>query len=189
MARHGEGRQALLEAVVRVVAREGFDGLTYRRVAEEAGVTHGLVHYHFGDRNTMIAETLKWAVEEAIARSVEDAGRPSLLTFGSGLGPLVAEHRDAQAFQNELLLAACRRPELRQHMDTLFETYWASFGDALRAAGLDAPSALVRLVFAAMNGLVLQQLYFGSREQTEEAMRELESLLVLRQRDAAARAT
>jgi AcrR family transcriptional regulator len=44
----GDGRRALLEAVVRVVARHGLDALTYRAVAKEAGVTHGLVSYHFG---------------------------------------------------------------------------------------------------------------------------------------------
>ena len=187
---HGEGRQALLEAVVRVVAREGFDGLTYRSVAAEAGVTHGLVHYHFGDRETMIAETLKWAIEEAIEVSTLEAlsQGEGLESFGEGLGELISAHPGAQAFQNELLLAACRRPELRPHMDTLFKTYWERFAQTLEVAGMRPSPALVRLVFAAMNGLVLQQLYFNSQEQTDEAMHELQQLLLLRNTEGSERA-
>ncbi|WP_416979825.1 TetR family transcriptional regulator [Streptomyces sp. T028] len=45
---YGEGRDALLIAAVRVVARDGLRKLTYRAVAAEAGVTHGLVAHHFG---------------------------------------------------------------------------------------------------------------------------------------------
>ena len=64
----GEGRDALCEALVRIVAREGLDGVTFRSVAAEAGVTHGLASYHFGNRETMIVEALTWAVRESIER-------------------------------------------------------------------------------------------------------------------------
>lgn len=51
---YGTGREALLNAAVRVVARGGLRKLTYRAVAEEAGVTHGLVVHHFGSRDALI---------------------------------------------------------------------------------------------------------------------------------------
>jgi TetR/AcrR family transcriptional regulator, regulator of biofilm formation and stress response len=175
---HGEGRQALLEAVVHVVAREGFEGLTYRAVAAEAGVTHGLVHYHFGSRDAMISETLRWAIGEAIESSLGLLAEGGELdSFADGLPSLIARNPDAQTFQNELLLAACRRPELRAHMDLLFETYFDSVRDALIALRIDATPALTRLVFAALNGLVLQQLYFRSPKRTGEALAELRALL------------
>jgi AcrR family transcriptional regulator len=176
--RHGTGRQALLEAVVRVVARDGFDGLTYRAVAAEAGVTHGLVHYHFGSREAMIDETTHWAVAEAMRGSIDVLmGSDVLEDLGVGLGALVSAHRDAQVFQNELLLTACRRPELRPHLDELFAAYWSGIERTLAAAGVEPRPPLVRLVFAAMNGLVLQQLYFGSPEATTESMAELRHML------------
>jgi DNA-binding transcriptional regulator YbjK len=34
--RYGEGRRALLDAAIRVVARQGLRGLTYRAVGKEA---------------------------------------------------------------------------------------------------------------------------------------------------------
>jgi AcrR family transcriptional regulator len=182
---HGKGRQALLEAVVRVVAREGFDGLTYRAVAAEAGVTHGLVHYHFGSRDAMVAETLRWAIEEAMESSIDTfAEAGEIDSFGEGLSALISSHPDAQTFQNELLLAACRRPDLRPHMDVLFRTYWEGIARALARGGIEPTPALVRLVFAAMNGLVLQQLYFDSVSWTDEAIEELQHALRLRKEES-----
>ena len=64
----GEGRDALCEALARIVARDGLDGVTFRSVAAEAGVTHGLASYHFKNRETMIVEALTWAVHESIQR-------------------------------------------------------------------------------------------------------------------------
>jgi TetR/AcrR family transcriptional regulator, regulator of biofilm formation and stress response len=51
---YNEGREALLEATVRVVAEHGLRGLTYRRVAEAAQTTHALVSYHFGSWDALI---------------------------------------------------------------------------------------------------------------------------------------
>ena len=43
-----ETEQALLDAAERLLVDFGAAGITTRRVAEEAGVNHGLVHYYFG---------------------------------------------------------------------------------------------------------------------------------------------
>src|SRR5664279_364825 len=65
----GEGRDALCDALMGIGARDGLDGVTFRSVAAEAGVTHGLASYHFGNRDTMIMEALLRAVREAIERT------------------------------------------------------------------------------------------------------------------------
>jgi AcrR family transcriptional regulator len=56
---YGDGREALLTAAVRVVARKGIRHLTYRALARQAGVTHGLVTYHFGSRDALIRAALQ----------------------------------------------------------------------------------------------------------------------------------
>ena len=40
--------QALLDAAERLLVSEGYAGISTRRLAQEAGVNHGLVHYYFG---------------------------------------------------------------------------------------------------------------------------------------------
>ncbi len=66
---YGEGRAALLAAVVRIVAERGLRNLTYRAVAKEAGVTHGLVTHHFGTRDALIHAALEYSLETSIPPS------------------------------------------------------------------------------------------------------------------------
>ena len=76
---YGTGREALLDAAVRVVARGGLRRLTYRAVAQEAGVTHGLVVHHFGSRDALIEEALAHAVRQSLSSS---ARRQNLKLLG-----------------------------------------------------------------------------------------------------------
>jgi AcrR family transcriptional regulator len=108
---YGNGRRALLDATVRVVARKGLRGLTYREVAAEAGVTYGLVHHHFGSRDALVQESLKHAVRESLSvsflheriESIEQFGR--VLTISpSGEGRVSGAHaataRDSSAYSS-----------------------------------------------------------------------------------------
>jgi AcrR family transcriptional regulator len=53
-ARAAETRNRILEAARRVLGEEGTDRFTTRRVAEIAGVSHGMCHYHFSDKRDLI---------------------------------------------------------------------------------------------------------------------------------------
>ncbi|HEY4281351.1 MAG TPA: TetR family transcriptional regulator [Conexibacter sp.] len=175
---YAEGRDALLDAAARVVARDGFQGLTYRSVAKEAGTTHGLVSYHFGSRDRLIHETATKARGDAIDGSALEPSSERVEDFADRLSELAQTAPDAQVFQFELALEARRRPELMPEVRSLYEEYWAVTGRALEAIGVSEPSpALARLVFAALDGLTLQQLIFGEPADTEAAVAELQELL------------
>lgn len=173
----GEGREALCAALVRVVAREGLDGVTFRAVAAEAGVTHGLASYHFGTRDEMIHEALTWAAAHGIddSRIADDAD--SLDAFGAALPSLVAERPDEAIFQFRLALEALRRPQLVDDVRASYDAYVAAVRTTLERLGLGGDEALARLVFAALDGLVLQQLVYGDAARTEEALDRLRALL------------
>lgn len=49
-------RQLLLETAVKVLGRDGYQALTTRAVAEEAGVNRALVNYHFGSKENLLIE-------------------------------------------------------------------------------------------------------------------------------------
>ncbi|MFM9608214.1 TetR family transcriptional regulator [Streptomyces sp. V2] len=175
---YGSGRVALLDAAVRVVARGGLRKLTYRAVAEEAGVTHGLVVHHFGSRDALIEEAVTHAVRSSLERSALGAGGQEAAGFSGALVDMVESGPELQAFQYELLLEARRRPELLPHLRALYEEYFeASAHEVARFLPEPVSRGLSRLVFAALEGLVLHQLVFGEREVTEEALAELRALL------------
>lgn len=177
--RRGEGRDALLRAVLRVVDKYGFAGLTYRAVAAEAGVTHGLVSYHFGSLDAMISEALALAADEAIRDSRMVISSGELAAFAKSISTLVSEQTEAQTYQYELTFEARRRPELAGQIRALYENYYAVIEHSLIALGIPRDRALTRLVFAALDGLVLQQLIFGDARATDASIEQLQELLAL----------
>ncbi|MBC9724195.1 TetR/AcrR family transcriptional regulator [Streptomyces sp. TRM68367] len=180
---YGTGRTALLDAAVRVVARGGLRKLTYRAVAEEAGVTHGLVVHHFGSRDALIEAALAHAVRTSTSTSALEPGTGKVEDFAAGLADMVTGVPALQSFQYELMLESRRRPELLPQIRTLYEEYFAATGRELDRILPDGTSpALTRLVFASLEGLVLHQLVLGEPDVTEAALDELRTLLTERAR-------
>ncbi|MGW0576609.1 TetR/AcrR family transcriptional regulator [Streptomyces sp. NPDC002920] len=177
---YGEGREALLNAAVRVVARGGLRKLTYRAVAAEAGVTHGLVVHHFGSRDALIEESLAHTIRTSLSTSQLEPGTGKVADFSTGLSEMVTEDPDTQAFQYELLLESRRRPELLPQIRALYDEYFdATQRELGRMLPAGADRALTRLVFAALDGLVLHQLVLGESEVTDAALEALRSMLRL----------
>jgi len=171
------GRAALLEAAVRVMDRDGMRGLTYRSVAQEAGVSHGLVRYHFGSREALIRE----AVLDLAGRSLQitrlGADSGGLRDLGAGTTRMVTDPGNLPGVDYELVLEARRRPELAPAVHALYDRYLEATRHDLARLGLEGDEALVRLVFAALDGLVLQLLVYGRTEDADAAVAKLQELL------------
>jgi AcrR family transcriptional regulator len=63
--------QALLDAAERLLADAGYRSITTRRLAAEAGVNHGLVHYYFGSNENLLVHALERFTGRLIARQRE----------------------------------------------------------------------------------------------------------------------
>jgi len=57
-------RQQLLEATIAVLAKRGFARATLTDVAIEAGLSHGLVNFHFHTKEKLLSETLEFLAAE-----------------------------------------------------------------------------------------------------------------------------
>lgn len=174
---YGEGRQALLDAAVRVVARKGLRGLTFRAVAAEAGVTQGLVTHHFGTRQVLIREAVRAAGIESIGSTLSAERNTDVATFVEGLQGFLDDTVELQAFQYEIALEARRDPELRADIVELYDAYHDATRDALRAVGAADDDVATHLVFAALDGLSFQQLVYGPNAKTDACVRLLRELL------------
>ena len=60
--------ETLLDAAERLLVDVGYGGITTRRLAEEAGVNHGLVHYYFGSNENLLVRALERFTERMIER-------------------------------------------------------------------------------------------------------------------------
>jgi AcrR family transcriptional regulator len=56
-----ERRERILQAAWGVLSQVGFEKITTRRIAEAAGINIATLHYHFGSKEAVLTETLRYA--------------------------------------------------------------------------------------------------------------------------------
>ncbi len=79
-AGHDETRRQLLEAAGAVFAEAGFRNATVREICHQAGANIAAVNYHFGDKETLYSEVLRYAHGRALEKY------PLLPDIGRGRG-------------------------------------------------------------------------------------------------------
>lgn len=60
-------RERILEAAIREFAARGFDGATWRRIADLAGVNQGLIRFYFDDKEGLWRAAFRHAHERRVA--------------------------------------------------------------------------------------------------------------------------
>lgn len=175
---YGEARNALLNAVARVVARGGLRAATYRAVAKEAGVSHGAVSLHFGSRDVMIREAYSHAIAHEIARSGLEPQTGAIADFVANLPQAVEDNPESLLFQYELMLEAGRQPKLAEANRSQYRAFVEAAERELDRAGLKDDPALARFTAAALEGVVFHQVVgLSTREQVEEELERFREML------------
>lgn len=160
-------RTAFLDAAERLLIEEGRDGISTRRLAREAGLNHGLVHYYFGT-----VENLVLAVFERFTDRLTERQRAM---YAADV-PFLEKWRAAMAFMEqdlaagypkiwaELQATAMNDPELARRFRKVYAD-WRSvltdaFTDAAREYGISdaAVPALVALVMTFTIGMFNERL-------------------------------
>jgi len=72
---HGNLREALLQAAVRLIAEVGPTAFTLREVARRAGVSHNAPYRHFQDKEDLIAAVATQGYEELTTAMVDAASQ------------------------------------------------------------------------------------------------------------------
>lgn len=181
-------RDALLDAVLRVVAEVGADAVTHRRVAETAGVPLASTTYWFESKEHLLTAALQRAADRDVERLSallgEAAGRardPLGLAVRTVLGPSEAS---AQTSRGRLLatyalvLEAARRPALRDVTVRWTDAYLEVLPPLLAAAGSRHPRPDAELLLAAADGLLVAQLASGETADLAPRLRRLADALV-----------
>ena len=70
---HGNLREALTEAGIRIINESGEDALSLRKVASACDVSHAAPYAHFKDKDELIEE-IKKSVTEQLMGEQEGAG-------------------------------------------------------------------------------------------------------------------
>ena len=155
---------ALLDAAERLLVDVGYSGITTRRLAEEAGVNHGLVHYYFGSIENLLVRVLERFTDRLIVRqrAMYAADVPFIEKWRTAMRYL-DEDRPYQKIWYELQALAWNRPELRERVDHVNDEWRTVLTEALaeprQRYGIEMPlDALVSLVVTFNEGIILERL-------------------------------
>jgi AcrR family transcriptional regulator len=156
---------ALLDAAERLLAEVGHAGITTRRLAEEAGINHGLVHYYFGSNESLLVHTLERFTERLIARQRElyAADLPFADKWRTAMHYLVSEDVSYQKVWLELQAMAWNNPDIKARLARVNAEWRAVLTEAFekprRELGIDMPlEALVSLVMTFNLGIIIERL-------------------------------
>ncbi|MFE3452252.1 TetR/AcrR family transcriptional regulator [Nonomuraea sp. NPDC059194] len=137
-------QQLILEAALRVIARDGVRGLRVEKLAAEAKVSTSLIYYHFENRAGLMRRTLEFVSQragrytsEALERGGDARTRIELLlSLELQDTPAVRENSSAWG---ELRASATFDPDLREPLQAATREWVGDLIDLIaeaRAAGL-----------------------------------------------------
>jgi AcrR family transcriptional regulator len=157
--------QNLLDAAERLLVEVGHGGITTRRLAREARVNHGLVHYYFGSVENLLVQVLERFTERLIARqrAMYAADVPFIEKWRTAMRYLVSEDVEYEKIWLELQALAWNRPELHERLAHINEEWRTVLLEAFEAPhreyGMRMPlDALASLVVTFNEGIILERL-------------------------------
>lgn len=173
-----EVRTRLVDATIRVLARDGLAQASARTIAAEAGSANGLIFYHFGSMDGLLAATAHTLGERGIARIREGLGGDRAGTeWSTRLGAVIrreAEGDDGRAVM-ELMVGSRTSPALAAEMQATIDRALAFATDELRRLTDGSPLAQVLPVelfaeLAAAAFLGLEVMTLNGREIDVDAL-------------------
>jgi len=175
-------REQILEAASRALAAVGFEKITTRRIAQEAGVNIATLHYHFGTKEALLAHALQHALYQAegvLRRAMAEAEDTPAAALTAGFDALWQIARDRPGvLRYDLVLRGLRDPAARAEVGTVYATYRRLVEELaerrLAAGGALAPGvtpgALAHYVVAAVDGVLLQHLVLRDDEAARASL-------------------
>jgi AcrR family transcriptional regulator len=161
--------EAFLDAAERLLVSTGYAGISVRRLADEAGANHGLVHYYFGSMEELFLRVLERFTLRLIERQ---------RAMYSTDAPFIDKWRAAMRYLDEDLKAgypkvwfelqamAWNHPDMRERVtrvnDEWREVLTEAFTTAAKDYGLDRRrfpvEAMVALVMTFNVGMMLERM-------------------------------
>jgi AcrR family transcriptional regulator len=119
LTRQEEKRRLLLDAAVRVFARQGFHASRVGDIAAEAGVAHGLLYHYFSSKDEVLETVFRetWSELLGAIHDVEASGAPAREQLRQVAAILLRSWRRQPDLVRVLVREIARSPELHRRLD------------------------------------------------------------------------
>jgi len=114
-------REQIVRATIRCLARDGYAGLTMKRVAVEAAVSQGILHYYFRDKAAMLAAAARRVTVDLDRRVAAESRRA----------------RDARGRLRAVIRACLRSAVDNRDFWTVFIEFWGEAFHERRLAAVN----------------------------------------------------
>jgi AcrR family transcriptional regulator len=181
-------RQQLIEATIDVMARKGYSGTTMLDVAKAAGLSSGIVNFHFETKEKLLVETLKYLADEyranwhkALTAGGDDPAEQLRALLFSDFNPEICSPRKLAAWC-AFWAEAQSRPTYLEHCGSNDEEYSAIVLDLCRAiikkGGYPlAPELIARALDALLEGLWLDLMTMAKPYSLDDAKQTIAACL------------
>jgi AcrR family transcriptional regulator len=172
-------KRAVERAAAVVLRRRGFDAITSRAVAEEAGLSEQTVRHHYPSREDLKAAGLEFMLNDWIAQAEGFIDRLSRTLDLHDTARLIVEVATVHAIENESItrktisaiyeryLQAGKHPELRSRIAAYNAILADLIGRVLVLNGRHVSPEISRSVLAVVDGTVLYELAAGETPVTQ----------------------
>lgn len=179
-------KSAIIDAALRIIGRDGIQGVSMRVVAAEASVPLGTATYYFSDKEELIeAAFLRHTQRETtrIVKAITDlGGAPTGAALARGLADFVIEgltdYREQLITEYQFLSELARRETLRRASTAWLQSLAAHLETVVAGLSSASPKTDARLILAVLAGLEVDHLGASVGRANERSIRAvLERLL------------
>jgi TetR/AcrR family transcriptional regulator, fatty acid metabolism regulator protein len=141
-------RRAILDAAIRVFARQGYHATRVSDIADEAGVAYGLVYHYFRSKEAVMAElfTERWSLLLAAGEQVKSGAGTPREKLAAIAGFIIDSYRHDPDLMKVIIIEVTRAansfgrthlPEIRQAYEQVAEIVAAAQAEGSFRSGLD----------------------------------------------------
>jgi AcrR family transcriptional regulator len=154
--RGAASREAILQAAVRVIGREGLAGASLATVAAEAATSKPAVLYHFGSRDRLLHEvaSLAFGLYRGLLPNDQAATSPRTGTEAAITAIFAPENRNLLACVHELIGLGMRDPAVGELLAHSFDETLQGPIRTLSHLGPEEARALARALVMTIHGHV-----------------------------------
>jgi AcrR family transcriptional regulator len=184
----GIRRKQILDATKRLVVEKGWTEISILDICHEAGVSSGVVTYHFQNKDEImftLLEELLGQIEAHSFRPVRSAYTPEedISTFLTILTSLQEVDPNFPSLLIQLVAVSLHRPEIAERLHGLFNKArqqkikeWKAFGVVSRQG--DDGLVLVSMLHSVILGVMLAGPFMGIDLPRERLMQETKRILL-----------